>query len=53
MFFTSHGSAARKRFILSFCTSEIDSTPPPIVICMPSCMICFAAVAIAIRPEEH
>src|SRR5581483_5386324 len=39
--------------MLSFCTSEIDSTPPPTAICMPSCMISLAAVAIAIIPDEH
>ena len=44
---------ARKRLILSFCTSEIDSRPPPTATVMPSTMICLAAVAIAIRPEEH
>ena len=27
--------------------------PPPMVICMPSSTICLAAVAIAIRPDEH
>src|SRR6059058_1450178 len=37
----------------SFCTSETDSTPPPTAIVIPSCMISFAAVAIAIMPDEH
>ena len=37
----------------SFCTSEIDSRPPPTAMCMPSAMICLAAMAIAIRPEAH
>ena len=37
----------------SFCTSEIDSTPPPIATDMPSRGICFAAIATAIRPDEH
>ena len=35
------------------CTSEMLSSPPPTAICMSSSMICFAAVAIAIRPDEH
>ena len=42
-----------KRFILSFWTSEIDSTPPPMAIGAPSLMMYLAAVAIAIRPDEH
>ncbi len=29
------------------------STPPPMVMSILSVMICFAAVAIAIRPDEH
>jgi hypothetical protein len=37
----------------SFCTSEIDSTPPPTVMAMPSAVICLAAVATAIRPDAH
>src|SRR5699024_4525776 len=52
-FSTSHGSFARKVFILSFWTSEIDSTPPPTATRMPSWTICFAAVAIAMRPEAR
>src|SRR6266851_233239 len=50
---TSSGSSPRVRTILSFCTSETDSTPPPIAIVMPSSMISLAAVAIAIIPDEH
>ena len=50
---TSAGSRLRKRLACSFCTSEIDSTPPPIAISMPSTMICLAAIEIAIRPEAH
>jgi hypothetical protein len=37
----------------SFCTSEIDSTPPPPRSACPSTMICLAAVAMAMSPEEH
>ncbi|SKX89324.1 Uncharacterised protein [Mycobacteroides abscessus subsp. abscessus] len=40
-------------FAWSFCTNEIDSTPPPIAISMPSSTICLAAVAMAIRPDAH
>src|SRR3979409_1457853 len=50
---TSSGSSPRVRTILSFCTSETDSTPPPIAIVMPSSMISLAAVAIAIIPDDH
>ena len=39
--------------ILSFCTIEMLSTPAPMQICMPSTMICLAAVAIDITPDEH
>ena len=50
---TSHGSRARKRFILSFWTSETDSSPPPTATLMPSTTISLAAVAIAMSPEAH
>src|SRR4051812_6449575 len=49
----SSGSSPRVRTILSPCTNDTDSTPPPTAICMPSSMISFAAVAIAIMPDEH
>jgi len=47
------GSWARYEFQFSFCTRLMDSKPPPTTIGMSSSTICFAAVAIAIRPEEH
>ncbi|CAM5706071.1 hypothetical protein SVIOM74S_05720 [Streptomyces violarus] len=50
---TSQGSVIRWVFMWSFWTKEIDSTPPPTVTCMPSVTICLAAVAMAIRPDEH
>src|SRR5690606_14282663 len=53
LFFISHSSRARNVFICSFCTSEIDSSPPPTAMGTLSRMICFAAVAMAIRPEPH
>src|SRR5215218_1440308 len=31
----------------------MDSSPPPTTAVMPSCITCLAAVAMAIRPEEH
>ncbi|MNE11487.1 hypothetical protein D3C80_1042470 [compost metagenome] len=34
-------------------TMEMDSTPPATAICMRSTMICLAAVAMVIRPDEH
>ena len=37
----------------SFCTREMDSRPPPTTQVIPSSIICLAAVATAIRPEEH
>ena len=49
----NHGSYALYPFILSFWTRLMDSTPPPTVISMPSLIICFAAVAIAIIPLAH
>ena len=36
-----------------FCTSEIDSSPPPTATVWLSWITCFAAVAMAIRPEAH
>ncbi|KAG1243818.1 hypothetical protein G6F68_015690 [Rhizopus microsporus] len=49
----SASSNQRWRFIVSFCTSEIDSWPPATTISMPSCVTCRAAVAIAISPDAH
>ncbi|MNV68396.1 hypothetical protein D3C71_1612410 [compost metagenome] len=37
----------------SFCTSEMDSSPPATTMSMPSCVTWRAAVAMAIRPEAH
>ena len=37
----------------SFCTNEIDSTPPPIPTVSSPLMMPLAIVAIAIRPEPH
>ena len=53
MLASSHGSRLRYLLRCSFCTSEMDSTPPPTVTAMESTRICLAAVATAIRPEEH
>ena len=41
------------RFIFSVCTKLIESNPPPTTTSIPSLIICFAAVAIAIIPDEH
>src|SRR5580704_13945690 len=50
---TSLGSSARNVFSCSFCVKEIDSTPPATTTSTPSTITCFAAVAIAMSPEEH
>ena len=41
------------KFIFSVWTKLIESRPPPTTTSIPSLMICFAAVAIAIIPDEH
>ena len=47
------GSRLWKRLACSFCTRLIDSTPPATTMGTSSTMTLFAAVAIAIIPEEH
>ena len=41
------------KFIFSVCTKLIESNPPPTTTSIPSEIICLAAVAIAIIPDEH
>ena len=43
----------RKVFWCSFCTRLTDSSPPPMTTSMPSCMIWWAAMPMAIIPDEH
>ena len=47
----TEGSGSIRNF--SFWTMEIDSTPPPMAIVMPSAMICLAAIAIAMRRQSR